>query len=694
MARIEIDGVGRVEVADSFRDLPPAAQMAAVKEITAAKAAQGSSGGVAATALDAAKSGGIGLAKGVIGLPGALGDMRNLALSAGEKVASMLGVSQDRIDEMRPVAEAIAKTVPMLGGPTSGEIQKTVEGYTGDFYKPKTTTGKYTQTVAEFVPGALGPGGVGRNVANLLKFAVAPGLAAEKAGQLTEGSAAEPYARAGAALLTGGAAAALTRPRTASSAVRGAIPDGITPAQLDAAEQLFNDAQRLGHPITRAEAVQAVSGGATRLGDLQRVVEGQGELKPFFAQRPAQNEAAFGRVVNQVDPTPTPQPSTIGPEVGAAAEGTITDVRGAINNATRPLYDAATSQTIAPNLFDLIRNDPVFVEGVRRVRDDPIIGPTLRGMPDNSVAVVDAVKKQLDETGRNLRDPLAGTARNNYAASIVDEGTRGIVSAADIATGSRPGAGAMGAYEAARALQTELRQRYLEPLLQGPLGRLAKSDMTTQRAIEALFPQNPLPNSADEVTIAVTALAHRNPLAARRLVRAHMESVFNESVQNNIPGPNEFGGAKFAAAIRGNPQQAANLEAAVRALPNGDIIWPGMNRFLEVVEAQGTRQRIGSQTAFNQEVLQDLRRGTTVQEVGAAVATVGVKLPAKIKDTLERWRLGRGAEEIASLLTNPEAGARFRQIAVMPQGSADAARVFARLVYLAGEGARSSSQSK
>ena len=45
------------------------------------------------------------------------------------------------------------------------------------------------------------------------------------------------------------------------------------------------------------------------------------------------------------------------------------------------------------------------------------------------------------------------------------------------------------AYEEARSVQANLRRTYLQPLLDGPLGKLA-GEKTTQQAIEALFQQS------------------------------------------------------------------------------------------------------------------------------------------------------------------------------------------------------------
>lgn len=622
-----------------------------------------------------AKAGGIGLAKGAIGIAGMGGDAWSLIDAGLEKA----GLSKEQRELAKRVITKSPAFGPLLGGPSSQQVQGKIEEYTGEFRKPQNKAERYTQTAAEFVPGALAPMGGGGWVSRLIKFGLLPGAASEAAGQAVEGSKAEPYVRAAAAVATGGAASMLTRPKTTATTIRGAIPDNVTPAQLDAAEQLFQEAAQAGMPITRAEAVQYVTAGATRLGDVQRVVEGQGGLKQFFAQRAQQTEEGFTDAARNLDPTPTPQPSTIGPAVGQAAEGTVNDVRGAINAASEPFYTAAATQRIPPAEMGRLRNAPGWREARDAVRNDPQLARYVQGLPDNSVGFVNEVKKYLDTAAENAAGAMNAQRNQQRAAGY----------GSDAALARQTAIDASQEYEIALQIQQQARERFLGPLLAGPIGKLAKNDLTTKQAIDALFPNNPLPNSANEITTAVSALVQRNPTVARQLVRAHVESVFNEATQNLASGPNQFGGAKFAAVIRGNPQQAANLEAAIRALPNGDRVYAGFDRFLQMLEAQGTRQPIGSQTAFNQEVLQDLRRGTAVQEAGTAVLSGGIKLPAKIKDTIDRWRLGRGVEEIGRLLTDREAGVRFAQIAQMPTGSRDALHIFGRLVLLAHQGARS-----
>jgi hypothetical protein len=627
-----------------------------------------------------------GLARGVAGLAGMPGDLRQGAEWLGSEVIGWLAakLGADPEEAQRDLREALAKAPRKF--PTSGEIVKGIEHIKGsELYKPQTRPGRYTETVAELVPSTVGPGGPMRNLVN---FALVPGMASELVGERTKGTTFEPWARAGTALAAGGFAALVNKPTSVGQTVAKAL-ESASPAQLEAAERLFADAHAAGVPITRPEAIQYVTNGATRLADLQRVVEAQGGMKEFFAGRAQGNDAAARRLFDTVSPQPAP-PSSVGPAVGEAAQQTLAEARTAIEKASDPYYRAAHGMQLDPFTFERLKNDPVFAEGVRRVRDDPWIGPTIKNLPDDSVAVVDQVRKLLDETGRHLRDPI-NSGRNNQAAAIVEGGRDRVVKAADFSTGSHPYEGP-GTYETARSIEDEARRRFLEPLLQGPLGKLAERDMTTQRAIETLFPRNPLPNSAEEISAAVSALAKRNPAAAVQLVRTHMESVFNEAARALEAGPNQWGGAGFAAALRGNPQQAANLEAAVKALPNGADTWRGIDRFLQFLQAQGQRQSIGSSTPFDTALRRELQKGSELGDAVMLAPGIGIRLPTQIKDAIEGWHLGRRTQELARLFTDPGLGLGFRRLADQPPGSRQAFVTLLRLLPVAHQAFKSSEQ--
>lgn len=639
------------------------------------------------TAEDVAKSAGIGLVKGSIGLATAPRDVPDAAsygltyllVKVAEK-AGLLPQGKTAEDFLQAARNLDLPDTDRFAGPSAAGVQKKVEGYTGDFYKPQTTAGRYAEKAAEFIPGGLAssPARLRRGA---IVFGAVPGLASEAAGQKFEGTAFEPWARGIAPIVAGGVGAVATRPSQAGAMVSRAS-QGMSPAQLDATEALMRDAQVMGMPLTRAEAAQAVTNGATRLADLQRVAEGNGAMRPFFAQRPQQVETVGRQAMDQIAPVPA-NPSMVGPQVGRAAEGVVQDVTQAINRTTRPMYQAAEQARVGQPVAQALAGDPLYAQTLAEIRRDPALNRTIAHLPDDSPGVLDLVQRRLREQADNAALPGQANTSNLAAANYQDARTAPIV-AAEAATGSRPGV--MGDYEAARAMQEQLRERYLAPIMNGPIGKLAQKDIPTQNAIEKLFPANPVPNSENEVRTAVQALSARNPWAARQLVRAHAEQTFNQATKDLQAGANQFGGANFAVQLRGNFQEGANFLAALDALPNGRAIMDGFERMLQVMEATGQRQRIGSQTAFNIEAQTALKQGGALVQGGALAAGAGMKLPARIMERVQQWNMGRNTDEIARILTDPEAASTFRALAEAPIGSAKAAAAMSRLVYIGERG--------
>jgi hypothetical protein len=139
--------------------------------------------------------------------------------------------------------------------------------------------------------------------------------------------------------------------------------------------------------------------------------------------------------------------------------------------------------------------------------------------------------------------------------------------------------------------------------------------------------------------------------AAEQLFQQARQHGIDISRAEALQSVTQGGGAKFAAILRGNPQQAANLEAAVRALPNGDQIWSGFNRFLEVMEAQQFRQATGSRTAFKIPGVEDLKSGGLANNTAQIIATGGFKWPQKAMQAIQNWNVGRNLDELARLLS-------------------------------------------
>lgn len=148
------------------------------------------------TLVDMAKSAGIGVAKGAIGMAGMVGDLNNIVTAGSDWLASKVA-SPESLKKVQELRDANRSPISQ---PSSQEIQRSVEGVTGDFYKPQTTAGKYAESVGTMVPAvALGPGSILRKAGQ----AVGSGVGSEAAGQATEGTVFEPYARVGGAIVGG-----------------------------------------------------------------------------------------------------------------------------------------------------------------------------------------------------------------------------------------------------------------------------------------------------------------------------------------------------------------------------------------------------------------------------------------------------------------------------------------------------------
>ena len=206
------------------------------------------------TGVDVAKSAGIGLAQGGLGLATLPGNLEMLGRMGIDKGSELLGLGN-------PNTAAGQKL------PHYGDAKKFVEGYTGKFYEPKTTAGKYARTVGEFAPMALNPT-VG--LATRAASTIGGGLVSEWAGQATEGTAAEPWAR-----FAGGVVGGSVLPR---ASIRTLSPN---PVPADRARHLavleregvtdLTAGQATGkRPLKWAESVtQDTPFGGTRAADIQ-----------------------------------------------------------------------------------------------------------------------------------------------------------------------------------------------------------------------------------------------------------------------------------------------------------------------------------------------------------------------------------------------------------------------------------------
>lgn len=144
---------------------------------------------------DVIKSGGIGVVQGGIGLATLPGNVEALGRMGINAVGNLAGAEG-------PVVS------PDTVLPNYSDAKGAVEKYTGKFYEPQTTAGKYARTIGEFLPGGTTGAGL---VSRAARVAV-PAIASETAGQMTEGTELEPWARLAAGVGAYPAMGAAARP--------------------------------------------------------------------------------------------------------------------------------------------------------------------------------------------------------------------------------------------------------------------------------------------------------------------------------------------------------------------------------------------------------------------------------------------------------------------------------------------------
>lgn len=608
------------------------------------------------------KAAGVGVAKGAIGLAGLPGDAQELVKKASDYIDSKFPSTPDADPQTADITQKFTDALK-AHIPDSADLQGLVEKVTGPFRQPANQAETDAQTVGEFVPAALaGPGGLARKA--ITQVAI-PAAATITAGRFSDQN---PYVKALAGFVAGGAAA-LSGPGSAAQVLRSKLPASVTEQDITRAGQLIEHGQTRGVALTWPEALTRVTGQPV-LTDTQRILESHGQTRPamqeFFADRPAQVENAARSQIDTLGALPA-SPSTIGHQAREVADNTLSGVRQQINHAAEPYYQASEAVHLTPAEMTHVRAIPGWTEARDAVRNGPNAWRVAH-LPDESVGFLNAVKKHFDQAAENSASKF-NPARNKETQATHEMQASAVRQIGEAASPD---------YEIALAIQRQGRQQFLEPLLQGPLGKLAKKDVTTQKAIAALFPENPVPGTEGEIRNAVFALAQQRPAIAEALVRAHVEMTFNQAARDLQGGANHFAGAKFAVKLAGGAQQRANLQAAIEALPNGNDRWRGFEQLLDIMAATGARQPKGSLTAFNTLEV-DSMSNSGLASLAAKGASPG-KWMSFANDTFKGWSLGRNLDQLARILTSPDSGPALRNIVRIPAGSDRALMMAGRVI--------------
>ncbi len=576
-------------------------------------------------------------------------------------------------------------------GPTGAQINQAIRNQIGyDYYQPQTVPGEYARTVGENLIGGLAPGGPLTRAASV----AVPAFASEGAAQIAEGMGASPTAQTmartiaglGGGLAVGGVNAARGG---ADIALRGAA-EGVTPQQLELAAQLRQRASAIGIDLTNAEAIQQVTGGGTGLSRLQRVVEGQtSRMAPIFANRPAQVQTAIQTRLNQI--APNVEPGELAGQAQSAAENVLTRMRQRVNESAEPLYAQLPGQTLDPADLARLQANASYRTASAQLMGNEELAPLVTGGPED-LSTVNRVIQQLDTMGEQAR-PGVMNPTGNYTLAAQREQAAAL--ARQLAGATSP------EFAAARQTVATGRQAFVDPLRRGPIGTIAgQSDVQPNLAgqTEALFPSMPFEGQAAETARALELMGEIDPSVGGPLVRQQLARQAMEAQQELATGSNQFGGANFAARAFGNPEQRRTVMGALDVVnrPDPNMAFPPlganaapvrgsdpMAQLVEVLQATGQRARAGSETAFNQEIQEQLRGGNLASGTVRSVANIP-GIPGQIAKSVDDFVARRNAETLADLLMtrSEDFNARLTRALNRPRG---ANRVRAGVAVTAGQ---------
>jgi hypothetical protein len=425
----------------------------------------------------------------------------------------------------------------------------------------------------------------------------------------------------------------------------------VTQDQLNQAHALVQESYKLGSPITGAEALAKITG-ASPLTAVQRVTENLPQssetMATFMAKRPQANEQMVANALRNISPN---QPTSQTPVALQQAGQKV--IRGAEQSVTAnvdPFYQQGMAEMrnisankalpVLPNEVNALMQNSAIEDALKHVVNDSYSG--VKGLSINDPRTLNAAKIYLDAQYKNFSKAISNNEDKTKAGNAY-----GASRELDQFLSSKSPMYAQGSKNYETAYKTQI-----EPLKTSPVGQIAEGNVGQ----EVLMPNKPISLYPTDIKRTVELLRRKDPNAVPDWTRQQLEGIFNETGQNLQNGPNQFGGAKFAATIQGNKQQKANLQALVQESA-GKEAYNGFQRVLNNLEAQGTRQGAGSQTSFNNQFQKELSEG------GPLAAAKLIFKPSEVATKYEEYRLGKNANKLADMLTNPDSIKQLQDLA-------------------------------
>jgi len=626
-----------------------AARKAALKALVFGNAPQSQEGEKPNVWEDVGKSAALGVAQGV-------SETIMVPVTALSLLEDLITGAAESMNLKAPSPEGSKSLLDMIGAGRLRPATEAVRKAIGGLYKPTTPPGKFTRTGAEFaVPFA--PLTKGRTLASILT-GVGAGFGSEFAGQATEDSGFEPYARFVGGIAGGGGTNWLANRGNVKRQLKERVKR-TTPEEFERAQELQDEARRMGVDLTGAEALgtpdilelAADTAGAAR--------GGANVMGKFMDKRPKQVEEAVATLGRNIGPEVTPGQAQQAAQ--EAAKQVIRNAKRVRSDATKPFYQAADDVEVPRSDVQAIVNalDAMKVtrgSGLENVRNALRTRLTDEaGDPVTDVGRIDSARKEF--VRRTEAPNVVGDVIHPEVAAVIqpilaDMSRMLIKHSPDYATG--------------RALHVEM-SPVVKALQEGDIGKIADSK-TLQAGAKVLTD----PKHAREETIKFVAdrLNKVDPDAFPALVKVQIQNVFDAAARDALSGPQPASGANFRKALIGTPQQRKNMHVLLDGVAdayglNKVTFKRGVYKFLNVLDRTGRMRSKGPPASSQAEMAQ----GGAIQTGASALDPSTGFFLGKIKRWADRRIMGKNYEALAEILTARDSVTQIQRLAALAPAS-------------------------
>jgi DNA-binding TFAR19-related protein (PDSD5 family) len=433
----------------------------------------------------------------------------------------------------------------------------------------------------------------------------------------------------------------------------------MDPAVVTQSRQNVAEGSAVGVPLSfgQATGLRSALAGERQLGRDPVTAD---IMDTFYRQQREKVQAAMQGQIDTLSPVQTVDEGVTRMRQGAGA--TIEAAKDTRRRAANRAYGNIEQATVGDETVAFLKADDALNDALAYVRGNSAYKREIGDLPDNSVKVLDLVKRKVDDDIKALQ-----RAGRNNEARLLTQARGELVNRIDLEVPDYSRARAAFAGESPR----------IKAMEEGTIGRLASGEGTERIGeVRSLFNAN-----------------LSNPAAVGRarteFVRAGREEDWNAGVATYLRDTldaaqkNQEGGPsarRLVTALYGTPQQKALLKNALTPEQ-----YEGLNRVLMVVDRVAKTMPEGSPTATDAAGGQRLR-----EQMGAGGRLLGRLLSPQraldvggaVGDRVSLKLSDEGMTRLAEAITRPDAVEQLRKLRMLSPNSNRATALTAQLLGL------------